>query len=99
MDKSKIKDIFEAYFTKYKKTEGDRSAWSAFWTETTSKGVLELNLTKCPRGTIFKFFVDKKKISEVNGWDAFFENLEKIKVDYPELYDEERLFSDMKSSI
>lgn len=32
MDVRKIRDIFEAYFEKYKKTEGDCGIWSAYWT-------------------------------------------------------------------
>jgi len=91
-----IERIFEAYFEKYKKTEGDRSAWSAFWTEMTPAGVLEMNLTKCPRGTTFKIFVDKKKVDEVMGWDAFFKTMEKVSADHPGLYDEDKIFSDME---
>lgn len=96
MDRKKVETIFEAYFEKYKKTEGDRSSWSAFWTETTPKGVLELNLTKCPKGTIFKVFVDKKKVAEVIGWDAFFDAMKKVDAEYPGLYDEDKIFSEME---
>jgi uncharacterized protein (DUF1810 family) len=38
MNRADIKRIFEAYFEKYKKTEGDRTAWSAVWLETTGGG-------------------------------------------------------------
>jgi hypothetical protein len=96
MEREKIQKIFENFFEKYKKTEGDRTVWSAYWAETKTEGVLELNLTKCPRGTVFKFFVDNKKISEVIGWDDFFKELEKLKSDYPNLYDEDKIFSDME---
>lgn len=95
MEESDIKRIFEAYFEKYKKTEGDRTAWSAVWLEMTPEGVLELNLTKCPKGDTFKIFVDKKKVAEVYGWENFFPAMEKVALDHPGLYDAEKLFSDM----
>ncbi|BCS90025.1 hypothetical protein [Pseudodesulfovibrio sediminis] len=96
MERADIERIFEAYFEKYKKTEGDRTAWSAFWTEMLSEGVLELNLTKCPRGTTFKIFVDKKKVAEVMEWDNFFPAMEKVAAEHPGLYDPDKLFSDME---
>lgn len=93
MEKQRIKDIFDAYFEKYKKTEGDRTSWSAFWTEHTPKGELVLNMTKCPEGLTFKIFVDNKKVDEVKGWDAFFEAVSKLD---PELYDEDAIFEGME---
>lgn len=99
MKRTEIERIFEAFFEKYKKTEGDRTAWSAYWMEMTTVGVLELNLTKCPRGTIFKIFIDKKKAAEVIGWDAFFETMERITADQPGLYDPDKIFADMELSI
>ncbi|WP_415719545.1 hypothetical protein [Maridesulfovibrio sp.] len=91
-----IKRIFEGYFEKYKKTEGDRTAWSAVWLETTKEGVLELNMTKCPKGTTFKIFVNKKKEAQISGWNAFFETMPEIATKYPGLYDEQRIFSEME---
>ena len=88
--------IFEAYFEKYKKTEGDRTSWSAVWTDMSVAGTLELNLTKCPRGTTFKIFVDKKKYAEVQGWDAFFETMAALDAERPGLYQPERIFADME---
>jgi len=99
MERADIERIFEAYFEKYKKTEGDRTSWSAYWTEMTGEGILELNLTKCPRGTIFKIFVDKKKVDEVAGWDAFFEALDALASERPDLCDPDRIFSDMEAII
>lgn len=61
MERKEVQRIFEAYFEKYKKTEGDRSSWSAVWLEATPAGALELNMTKCPKGTTFKIFVNKKR--------------------------------------
>lgn len=95
MQRDEIKKIFDAYFEKYKKTEGDRTSWSAVWMESSKTGVLELNMTKCPKGLTFKLFVNKKKEAEVAGWDAFFETMEQISEKYPSLYDEEKIFSDM----
>ncbi|MGE4423560.1 MAG: hypothetical protein AB7D39_14785 [Pseudodesulfovibrio sp.] len=99
MERADIQRIFEAYFEKYKKTEGDRTSWSAFWTEMTGEGVLELNLTKCPAGDTFKVFVDKKKVAEVTGWDAYFETMDGLAEEHPGLYDPDRIFSDMEAII
>jgi hypothetical protein len=76
MDQSEIKRVFEAFFEKYKKTEGDESSWSAPWTERMPSGVdVTINMTKCPQGTIFKVFKGKEKLGELNGWDAFFDQI------------------------
>jgi hypothetical protein len=76
MDRSEIKQTFEKFFEKYKKTEGDESSWSAPWTETMPSGAsVTVNLTKCPSGTIFKIFKDKDKLGELKGWDSFFEGV------------------------
>lgn len=99
MKREEIERIFEAFFEKYKKTEGDRTSWSAVWMEMTDTGVLELNLTKCPRGTVFKIFVDKKKVAEFISWDAFFKNMPDIMAEYPGLYDPDKIFSDMEFAI
>ena len=99
MERADIERIFEAYFEKYKKTEGDRTAWSAYWMEMVPAGLLELNLTKCPRGTVFKVFKDKRKVAEVIGWDDFFTTMEGIRADYPNLYDPDKVFSEMEMSI
>ncbi|NDV23066.1 hypothetical protein [Desulfovibrio sp. JC022] len=96
MDRAQIKRIFKAYFEKYKKTEGDRTAWSAVWLESTRAGVLELNMTQCPKGTTFKIFVNKKKEMQVLGWDAYFEAMDEISARHPDLYDEDKLFSEME---
>ncbi len=98
MERQDIERIFEAFFEKFKKTEGDRTAWSAVWLEMVPAGVLELNLTKCPRGTVFKIFVDKKKVAEVIGWDAYFDTMEKVAADHPGLYDPDKIFSEMEFS-
>lgn len=99
MDQADIERIFEAYFEKYKKTEGDRTSWSAFWTEMTPVGVLEINLTKCPRGTTFKVFVDKRKVAEIAGWENYFTDMEKIAENHPGLYDSGKIFTDMECMI
>lgn len=99
MENDQIRSIFEQFFEKYKKTEGDRSAWSAFWAETASNGVLELNMTKCPRGTVFKIFVDKHKIAEKVGWEEFFAYLPELAAAHPDLFDAQRIFSDMRSAL
>ncbi|MBG0791726.1 MAG: hypothetical protein H0S80_14645 [Desulfovibrionaceae bacterium] len=99
MEKKDIERIFEAFFEKYKKTEGDRTSWSAYWMDMTPNGVLELNLTKCPRGTVFKVYVDKRKVTEVIGWEAFFPAMEEVATNHPGLYDPDRIFQEMEASI
>ncbi|MDD3313823.1 hypothetical protein [Pseudodesulfovibrio sp.] len=99
MQRADIERIFEAFFEKYKKTEGDETAWSAYWTELTPAGKFEINLTKCPCGTIFKVFVDNKKVLELNGWDAFFEGMAAFGEAHPGLYDPDVFFADMEAMI
>lgn len=99
MNRADVERVFEAYFEKYKKTEGDRTAWSAVWLETTPSGVLELNMTKCPRGTVFKIFVDKRKVKEVSGWDGFFTAMKELSEKFPGLYNEDMVFTAMESVV
>lgn len=99
MNRSDIERIFEAYFEKYKKTEGDRTSWSAFWSDMTPTGTLDINMTKCPKGTTFKIFVDKKKVAQVLGWDAYFTAMEIVAADHPGIYDPDRFFADMEFAI
>ncbi len=94
MERNQIQEIFEAFFEKYKKTEGDRSSWSAHWTETMPSGAsVELNLTKCPRGTIFKVFKNGSKLGEIEGWDVFFEQIGSMLGDD---WDAEAFFTSMR---
>lgn len=83
MDPKKIESLFEAYFDKYKKTEGDETSWSAHWTVYAPGHSFEINLTKCPRGTIFKIFNDGKKMEEIQGWEAFLSSLDRLEKDFP----------------
>lgn len=76
MDRDRIIQTFEVLFEKYKKTEGDRTSWSAHWTEVLPAGVkVEINMTKCPAGTLFKVFKNGIKLGELNGWEAFFDGI------------------------
>ncbi|WP_336314035.1 hypothetical protein [Desulfovibrio sp. Fe33] len=56
-------------------------------------------MTKCPRGTIFKIFVDKRKVAEVSGWDEYFKTMETLAAERPGLYAPDRIFSDMEAII
>jgi hypothetical protein len=79
MDPREIQEIFETFFEQYKKTEGDRTSWSAHWTEQMPSGSsVEINLTKCPAGTIFKVFKNGSKQGEITGWDAFFQEIDSM---------------------
>ena len=96
MDQDKIKEIFEAYFQKYKKTEGDQSAWSAFFTKHAPEGTFEINLTKCPRGDVFKPFAKGRKLPEVIGWDNFSKAMKEWEKEHPDLFSAKDFFDEMK---
>lgn len=95
MTNEEIRDVFEAYFEKYKKTEGDRSSWSAHWMDQNMEGVFEIVMTKCPDGTTFKPYADKKKLPEIAGWDDFFAALPEMEQKHP-AFDAESFFSSMR---
>ncbi len=95
MDRAEMERIFEAFFEKYKKTEGDRTSWSAHWTEPMPDGVsVEINMTKCPAGTRFKVFREGKKLGELEGWEAFHAEAASMVGDS---WDAETFFSGMAS--
>lgn len=98
MDTQKIMDIFEAYFEKYKKTEGDRTVWSAYWVVYQSGHSFEINMTKCPRGTRFKVFADKRKVAEIEGWDAFLSNLDALEQAH-DLFERRDFFTQMEEML
>lgn len=94
MQRDEIIRTFEEFFEKYKKTEGDRSSWSAHWTEVMPSGAkVEVNMTKCPAGTIFKVFKGGTKQGELNGWDAFFDGIGPM---LGEDWDAEAFFTSMR---
>ena len=100
MDRDEIKQTFETYFEKFKKTEGDGSSWSAPWfTITPSGGKFEINMTQCPEGISFKVFLDNRKLGEIQGWDRFFEEVKPLTRDHPGAYDEEDFFGSMREMI
>ncbi|MGE4504272.1 MAG: hypothetical protein AB7D51_02915 [Desulfovibrionaceae bacterium] len=99
MTEQEIKDTFEAFFEKYKKTEGDRTSWSAFWTDLSAAGSFEINLTKCPRGTVFKPFAGKVKLPEIEGWEAFFAAIPELEREHPGLFEKDRFFQGMKEMV
>jgi len=99
MDADRIKEVFEAYFEKYKKTEGDRSSWSAHWTVYTQGHSFEINLTKCPRGTRFKIFCDNNKIEEIQGWDEFLRSLERLENAHAPAFERVDFFTQMEEML
>lgn len=98
MKDQEIQATFERFFEKYKKTEGDRTAWSAFWSDQNAEGVFEIIMTKCPRGTTFKPYADKKKLAELSGWEAFFQALPELEAQHA-AFDREAFFSGMREMI
>lgn len=99
MDDRRIMEVFEAYFEKYKKTEGDRTSWSAYWTVYAAGRSFEINLTKCPRGTRFKIFADRKKIGEIEGWDAFLGSLDRLENEYGPVFERGDFFAQMEEML
>ena len=99
MERERIQEIFNKFFEKFKKTEGDRTSWSAFWQESNSVGSIEINMTNCPRGLIFKFFVNGKKHGEAQGWEGFDATIAEIQEKYPGVYDEDVFFTNMSEMI
>ena len=99
MDDKRIMEVFEAYFEKYKKTEGDRTSWSAHWTVYASGRSFEINMTKCPRGTTFKLFADRKKIGEIEGWDAFLGSLDRLESEYGPVFERGDFFAQMEEML
>jgi len=96
MTDENIKEIFEKFFQKYKKTEGDRTVWSAPCRQFLPDGTFEINLTKCPRGDIFKIFVNNKKIFEISGWGNFLQKLPELEKNYPRLFSRYEFFEAMQ---
>lgn len=99
MDNARIVEVFEAYFEKYKKTEGDRTSWSAYWTVYASGRSFEINLTKCPRGTRFKIFANRKKVGEIEGWDAFLGSLDRLEGEYGPVFERGDFFAQMEEML
>lgn len=99
MTHQEIKDTFEAYFEKYKKTEGDESSWSAPWADHAGGAAFEIIMTKCPTGTSFKLFAGSRKLGEIEGWDEFLRRLPELEREHPDLFDADRFFSGMKEMV
>lgn len=94
-----IMDIFEKYFEKYKKTEGDRSSWSAHWTVYGHGDSFEINMTKCPRGTRFKIFHGRHKIEEIEGWEQFLANLDRLESEHGPVFERTDFFAQMQDML
>ncbi|WP_291322710.1 hypothetical protein [Desulfonatronospira sp.] len=96
MDNQEIKEIFEGFFQKYKKTEGDDNTYTAFWSERNPEGSAEIVMVRCPADTTFKFFINGKKVDEVKEWEGFFPALDKFSKKYNKVFDTESFFSGMQ---
>lgn len=96
MDNQEIKEILEAFFQKYKKTEGDDNTYTAFWSERSAEGTAEISMVRCPVDTTFKFFIDGKKVDEVKEWDGLFPALDNFNHEYRNIFDKDSFFSGMQ---
>ncbi|GAB1410063.1 hypothetical protein MASR1M90_12170 [Desulfovibrionales bacterium] len=99
MNAERVKDIFERYFAKYKKTEGDSTVWSAYWVVYQPGHSFEINMTRCPRGTRFKVFADKRKITEIEGWDAFLDSLDALEQAHAPVFERTDFFTQMEEML
>lgn len=99
MDRQQIKQIFEDFFQKYKKTEGDDNTYTAFWSDRSSNGSAEIAMVRCPADTTFKFFVNGKKVNEVKEWESFFPALKNFAADHSDVFDKEQFFAGMQEMI
>lgn len=95
MDNEKIREIFEAYFEKYKKTEGDRTIWSAYWTVYTTGHSFEINMTKQDLDIRFRVFSDGTRIDEFYGWDKLFASFDDLERKYGPVFERDNFFSQM----
>lgn len=95
MDRQEMERLWEAFFAKYKKTEGDRTSWSAPWTVFTGGHRVELLMTRCPRGTRFRFFVDGVRVEEVEGFDGLWARLGEWERRFPGVFVAEEFFAQM----
>lgn len=96
MDNQQIKQVFEDFFEKYKKTEGDDNTYTAFWSERSPTGTAEISMVRCPVDTTFKFFKNGKKVDEVKEWDGFFPALDKFAQENRDIFDKDDFFSSMQ---
>ncbi len=96
MNNQQIRQIFEDFFEKYKKTEGDDNTYTAFWSERSPGGTVEISMIRCPADTTFKFFKNGKKVDEVKEWDAFFPALDKFAQENSNIFDKKSFFTGMQ---
>jgi hypothetical protein len=96
MDEQEIKDIFEQFFQKYRKSEGDENTYTAFWSDISPEGKVEIAMTRCPADTTFKFYLNNKKIHEVKEWEEFFPALKKFEQRLGQGFNREGFFSGMR---
>jgi hypothetical protein len=99
MTNQEIQETATKFFEKYKKTEGDRTLWSAPWKIYANKQTFEIIFSTCPKGTSFKIFVDNKKMEEIWEWSVFLEKLDDLEKTYAPLFDRDDFFGQMKEMV
>ena len=99
MDNNDIQETATRFFEKYKKTEGDRTLWSAPWKIYKNGRTFEIIFSICPRGTSFKVFVDNKKMEEIWEWPVFLEKLDELETTYAPLFERDDFFGQMQDVI
>jgi len=99
MEQQEMERLWEAFFAKYQKTEGDRSSWSAPWMVFAGGRKVEMIMTRCPRGTRFRFFVDGKQVEEVEGFDGLAARLPVWEAQFPGVFAAEDFFAQMAEMV
>ncbi len=99
MNNNDIKDIATRFFEKYKKTEGDRTLWSAPWKIYKNGQTFEIIFSTCPKGTSFKVFVDNKKVDEIWEWPVFLDKLDELEAAWSPLFVRDDYFGQMQEII
>lgn len=99
MELQKLERLWEAFFAKYKKTEGDRTSWSAPWMVFAGGRKVEMIMTRCPRGTRFRFFVDAEQVEEVEGFEGLAKRIPAWEAQFPGVFDAEDFFAQMAEMV
>jgi hypothetical protein len=99
MTNQEIQETATKFFEKYKKTEGDRTLWSAPWKIYVNGQTFEIIFSTCPKGTFFKIFVDNKKMEEIWEWPVFLEKLDELEKTYAPLFDRDNFFGQMQEMV
>ncbi len=99
MERQEMERLWETFFAKYKKTEGDGTTWWAPWRVWSGGHTLEMLMSRCPQGTRFRLFVDGQRVEEVEGFDGLWAQLATWEKQFPGVFVAERFFAEMAEAL